>query len=307
MPVSLRIAAGYFQRETFLVWDPDTHAFGPRTLLGRKKRIDAFVSLWHRSSRREHIYVGFDEETADIFALQHLTTGVPYLLSETQEADSWQADDNVYNHMLRCHKVSGPSGGIVYHYPVTVAGEGDDLGPVVMETAIQGFADAELRSTGEPDGTVQVASGEYYLAYSRNLSVVEGDYLRLNGEDYLVMETNSDSGYQYVRAKQETPRFQTVTFQLPSSTPAVFDPKLGRMTGGTEIVRDVSVLIDKQERSGSLPQHQLGERMTLFIYRRHIGFAPALGQTLRYNGIPFTVDAVKQNIEDKQWQVEVTR
>ncbi len=307
MPASIRISSGFFKRETFEVWDPVAKRFGPTTLVGRKKRIDAFVSLWHRSSRRDHIYVLPGSQTAAISALRHVTTGVPYLVSQTQDADSWQQNGNVYEVMLRCHKVSGPSGGEALHYPVAVAGSGDDLGPVTIGPAVLGFADTELRSTNEAEGTIRVAGAEYFVAYSRNLAVSEGDYINVAGDDFLILERHYDSGYCYSRAKQESPHFQTVEFKLPSTTPGVFDPRTGKVTGVSEVTRQVSAFISAQSRTGNLAEHSLSERLTLFIYLRHIGFIPQLGQGVMLNGVRYTLDSIRQSLEDKQWQLELSR
>lgn len=307
MPASIRISSGYFKRETFKVWDPVTREFGPRTLVGRKKRIDAFVSLWHRSSRRDHIYLLPDASTSDIAALRHISTGVPYLVSQSHEEDAWQKDGNTYEVMLRCHKVSGPSGGEALHYPVTVLGSGDDLGPVSIGPAQHGFADTELRSTDDAEGTVRVAGAEYFVAYSRNLAVNEGDYIRVAGDDFLVLERHYDSGYNYSRAKQESPHFQTVEFKLPSTTPAVFDPRTGKVTALSEASRQVSAFISTQTRAGDLASHTLSEQLTLYIYLRHIGFGPQLGQGVVFNNVRYTVDSIRQSLEDKQWQLDLSR
>ncbi len=307
MPASIRISSGYFKRETFEVWDPLTLQFGPGTIIGRKKRIDAFVSLWHRSSRRDHIYVLPDSNTASIAALRHVSTGVPYLVSQSREEDAWQKDGNVYEVLLRCHKVSAPSGGEALHYPVTVAGSGDDLGPVNIGPPVQGFADTELRSTNEAEGTLRVAGAEYFVAYSRNLAVNEGDYINVAGDDFLVLERHYDSGYNYSRAKQESPHFQTVEFKLPSTTPGVFDPRTGKVTGVSEVARQVSAFVSSQTRTGDLASHSLSERLTLFIYLRHIGFIPQLGQGVVFNNVRYTLDSIKQSLEDKQWQLDLSR
>jgi hypothetical protein len=307
MPASIRISSGYFKRETFEVWNPDTQTFGPARLIGRKKRIDAFVSLWHRSSRRAHIYVLPESQTSGVIALRHANTGVPYLVSESRDEDSWQRDGNTYEVMLRCHRVDGPSGGVAQHYPVTVAGTGDDLGPVTIGPPVLGFGDTELRSTGEAEGSVRVAAADYFVAYSRNLAVAEGDYIAVAGNDYLIMERHYDSGYAYSRAKQESPHFQTVEFKLPSSTPGYFDPHTGTMTAASEVSRQVSAFVASQARSGSLPEHTVADKLTLYIYLRHIGFEPLLGHGVIFDGVRFTVDSVRQSLEDKQWRLDLSR
>lgn len=307
MPASIRISSGYFKRETFEVWDAASDTFGPDVITGRKKRIDAFVSLWHRSSRRDHIYVLPGTPTANLAAMRSVTTGNVYLVSQSSERDTWQKNGNVYEVLLRCHKATSPSGGKALHYPVTVAGSGDDLGPVIIGPPVAGWADTELRSTGDAEDTVRVASNEYFLAYSRNFATNDGDYIETVGSTFLLMETNYDSGYLYARAKREQPLFHTVEFKIPSTTPAVFDPISGRMTGSSEVSRQVSAYVAEQTRSGSLPAHTLTERVTLYIYLRHIGFTPLLGHGVILNGVRYTIDGVRQNLDDKQWHLDLSR
>lgn len=307
MPASIHISAGFFERETFLVWHPQTGQFGPETVAGRKKRIDAFVSLWHRSSRRDHIYIKPDSRFSDVYALKSSTTGIPYLVSETAEADTWQGNSNVYTRMLRCHKVSSPSGGAALHYPVRVAGSGDDLGPVMMQPAVSGLVDTELRTTTDSRENVQLADSEYMLTYSRNLLVNDGDFFTIGGTWYRVVETFIDSGYPYARAKQDPPRFKTAEFRLPSATPAKFDPKRGKLVGGTELSRLVSVLVDSHVRTGQLAEHTISEKLTIYVYLGHIGFTPQLGHGVIIDEVRYTVDAVSQPLDEKQWKLEVSR
>jgi hypothetical protein len=306
VPASIHISAGYFKRDSFEVWTPGTTTFGPRAIIGRKKRIDAFVSLWHRSSRRVHIYVKPEEDVSGILALRG-ADGSIYLISGTVEADSWQGDDNNYEVLLRAHKAIAPSGGPAEHYPVRVAGSGDDLGPVVIGPAVSGYADTELRSTADTEQSLQVAEAEYFVAYSGNFDVADGDFIKFGSFWYRIMEINFDSGYYYSRAKQDQPRFQTVEFKLPSATPAIFDPQTGRLTGGTEMTRQVSVLVGNQTRAGQLGQQQIAETMDLFVYQQHIGFTPRLGHGLVLDNVRYTVDSVTRETTEKQWRLGVSR
>lgn len=307
MPASIHISADYFKRDTFEVWVPGSTTFGPRTIIGRKKRIDPFVSLWHRSSRRVHLYVSPEEDLSAVYAVRG-AEGSTYLISGTVERDAWQGDGNVYDVMLRAHKVTEPSGGLAYHYPVVVQGTGDDLGPAILNTPTLGFVDTELRSTADNEQSLQVAEAEYFVAYSANFAVQDADFFqRIDGTWFRVMETHPDSGYYYTRAKQDQPRYQTVEFKLPSATPAIFDPQTGRLTGGSELTRQVSVLLRNQTRTGHLGPHTLAETLDLFIYQNHIGFTPRLGYGVVLDNVRYTVESVTQVTTEKQWRIGVSR
>ena len=307
MPASLHNAARFFARETFSIWDPDLNTFYG-SLIGRKKRVDAFVSLWHRSTRREHLYFRqpFEQwyNLEQAVVLRHDNSGLIYLLSETIERDYWLGD-SLYMTMVRAHRVTPPSGGPAQFYPVRVLGTGDDLGPVSIGPAQAGWADTELRSTHDSADTEQVAVGEYFLAYSRNLAAKEGDFITVQGSDYRLMEIHSDSGYRYARAAQETPKFKTVEFKLPSSSPAVFDVATGAMTAATEVTRQVSVLVGDSDTQGRTAEHKVAESMTLYVYFEHIGFSPYLGQVVVKDGRRYTITALRERIEEKQLKLEV--
>ena len=87
----------------------------------------------------------------------------------------------------------------------------------------------------------------------------------------------------------------------------MFDPRTGKVTGVSEVTRQVSAFISAQSRTGNLAEHSLSERLTLFIYLRHIGFIPQLGQGVMLNGVRYTLDSIRQSLEDKQWQLELSR
>jgi hypothetical protein len=307
MPASIHNAARFFSREIFSIWDPDLNTFYG-SLIGRKKRIDAFVSLWHRSTRREHLYFRqpfeqwYDLEQA--VALRHDNSGTIYLLSETIEKDYW-LDNSLYTTMVRAHRVTLPSGGPAQFYPVRVLGTGDDLGPVNIGPAQVGWADTELRSTHDSAGTEQVVVGEYFLAYSRNFSAKDGDFIAVGGKDYRVLETFSDSGYRYARSIQESPKFKTVEFKLPASSPAVFDVAAGSMTAATEVTRQVSVLIGDSDTQGRTAEHKVSELLTIYVYLEHIGFVPYLGQVVVKDGRRYKIISKSERIEEKQLKLEI--
>lgn len=308
MPASIHNAARFFARETFSIWNPVSNTFSG-SLIGRKKRIDAFVSLWHRSTRREHLYFRPDAEQAHMLSsvevLRHDNSGLIYLLSETIERDYWLGD-SPYTTMVRAHRVVPPSGGPAQLYPVRVLGTGNDLGPVSIGPAQLGYADTELRSTHDSEDTEQVAVGEYFLAYSRNLQPREGDFITVGGAQYRLMELHYDSGYCYSRAVQEGPKFKTVEFKLPSTSPAVFDVATGTMTAAAEVTRQVSVLIGDLDQEGRTPEQKISETLVLYVYLEHIGFDPYLGQTVIKDGRKYKIISKSSRIEEKQLKLEIS-
>jgi hypothetical protein len=301
MPVSIRTAANYFTNEKFSWWNPTADQF-QGCFLARTRRIDNFVSLWHRSSRREHIYIRPDACYENTGVFRHDTNSEIYLVSETEEADGWQGG-SPYSKMVRAHKVSGPSGGKGQYYPVTVSGTGDNLGAVTVGPATTVYADTELRTVTNADDSVEIVTGEYLLAYSRNAFAAEGDFFYHLDQWYRVLEPYYDSGYHYCRAANQEPAFVTATFAL--STTSTFNPTTGTFSAGTATTREVSVLIGNTLIDGRPSDNDLAEQLTLYVYLRHIGFTPAVGMTLSLLSKAYKVIKVSKHYENKQYELVV--
>lgn len=306
MVASIGVAANYFCRDSFTVWNPTTNTFTGGSFLGRFARTDTFVSLWNKSTRRQNIYVRSDQAVGDPYVVRRDATGDLYLVTETVHKDFW-LDGTKYFHMLNTHSLVGPSGGAAQFFPVRVVGSGDDLGPVVFGPAQLGYADAELRTIREPDDSERETVGEYFLAFSRNFIAEEGDYLLLNGRHYRLSEEYHDSGYHYSRATREQPAYTTLDFKIRSGTPAVYDPVTGTMTALTESTRQVSALVGQATVSGNLEQRTQDTRLSFYIYHHHVGFPIRLGMEFVWEGRRYTISKVNPNLLLRQWSLEATR
>jgi hypothetical protein len=115
MPLSLSNAAQAWNAEQFLVWDPTTDTFGSG-VVGRMKRIDPFVSLWNKASRRHNVFFTPGTDVSGVTVVRHNLSGVTFLLSPTFEQDAWQGGA-AYTEMHRCHKVTPPSGRAHFSRP----------------------------------------------------------------------------------------------------------------------------------------------------------------------------------------------
>ena len=302
MPVSIRTAANYFARDTFSYWNPTADRFDG-CFQGRTRRIDDFVSLWHRSTRREHIYIRPDACFEDTGVFKHHQSGEIYLVSETRETDGWQGAGTPYSLMVRAHKLGAPSGGKGLFHAVTTAGSGDNLGPVSLGSGTAVWADVELRTTTQADGSVEMTTAEYLLSYSRNVAAQEGDYFYHKGQWYRVLEPYNDSGYMYCRTNNQSPMFVTATFT--TATTSAFNPVTGAFTAGTTTSRQVSVIVGDSEIDGRPSDNDLAEKLTIYIYLHHIGFVPAVGMKLALNSKDYRVIKVAKHYENKQYELEI--
>jgi hypothetical protein len=185
--------------------------------------------------------------------------------------------------------------------PVRTQGTGDDLGLVQIGPAQLGWADTELRSTHKTDGTEETSVGEYFVTYSRNFSVQEGDFILVQGRHYRIMEEFADSGFRSSRSSQESPKFETLVFDWPATSPSIYDPVTGTFTAATNGTRLVSGLIGMRKRAGDTREHSVKDTLQVYIYTTHIGFDPRLGQSVTHDGTAYTVRSVAKSVEDKQW------
>ncbi|NCC41403.1 MAG: hypothetical protein EOM21_18650 [Gammaproteobacteria bacterium] len=309
MPASIKIAANYFKRDVFTLWNPTTNLFDTKIAgSGRQNRADRFVSLWPKSSRRTHLFLQPEQDAytpQQLIAIRHDSSGDIYLISETTESEFWQGKADPYDRIVRAHKLSPPSGGPAQFYPVRTAGTGDNLGLVQVGPAQNGWADTELRSTNKPDGSEETAIGEYFVTYSRNFSVLEGDFIFVRSRYYRIMAEFPDSGFMSSRASQESPKFETLVFDWPATSPSVYDPVTGTFTAATNGTRLVSGLVGTRRRTGDTREHALKATLQVYIYVNHIGFTPRLGQQVTHDGTVYHVQSVVKQIEDKQWVLEL--
>lgn len=301
MPLSLTNAAQAWNAEEFLFWDPTTDTFGPG-VAGRMKRIDPFVSLWTKASRRHNIFFNPGTDVSNVAVIKHNLSGLILLLSPTFEQDAWQGGP-AYTEMRRAHKVTPPSGGKGMYRPIVISGSGDDLGPVSLGPPVTVYLDVERSGSGEPNETVNVVQEEVYVYCSANISPNPGDFLTLNADTYRVDEWFHDIGFLAGKAVLADPAYVTVTFLLPGG--AIFDPATGTLTNSAAAERQVSVQIDSSEVVGRPSEQDLDEKRTLYIFTHHIGFDPEPGQQVEISGRVYRVTRADNNVERKQWKVEV--
>lgn len=306
MPISLATAAQNWNTEEFLVWDPALNTF-PRTVYGRKRRIDPFVSLWHRSSRRSAIFLTPGQDLTDVSVVRHSPSDVTYLISPTIEVDDYPGAGN-YSRMVRCQKAAAPLGGQAELYPVRTSGTGDNLGAVSVGPAEVVYVDIELRTSEDPESALNEQVGDYLVFCSRNVSPLDGDYIKLNDIYYRAEEWYSESGFLCARATQGAPSFVTATFYLLDASAPVFDPATGEMTAGvSQGTRVVSVQIGRSEVVGKPSDAVPAQKLACYVDARHIGFAPVIGQRVVLDSVTYYVGMLERDSTNLQWKLELLR
>lgn len=303
MPLSITNAAQNWNVEAFEFWNPATDTFSAG-VEGRLRRIDPFVSLWNKASRRANIHFVPGTDTSAVVVVRHTLTNGVFLLSKTDERNSWQ-NGSCYNEMHRAHKVMPPSGGKGIHRSVTVSGTGDNLGLVTIGPETTVYMDIERSGSTEPTETVTTVEQEVYLFCSANVSYAAGDFLQLNGTYYRVEEWFHDAGFLCSKAVKAAPAYTSTTFLIPSSTSPVFNPATGTLTTADYTERAVSVQVDASEAVGRPTDRDFAEKLTLYIYANHIGFTPFPGQQVVLGGITYRVVRVDHNLSRLQWKVEI--
>lgn len=304
MPVSLATAAQNWNTEKFLAWNPALNAFSS-TIYGRKRRIDPFVSLWHRSSRRSAIFITPGQDLTGVSVVKHTPSDTVYLISPTVEVDDYEGAGN-YSRMVRCQKAMAPFGGAAEYYPVTVSGTGDNLGAVTVGPVQNVYVDIELRTTEEPEGVIREQVGDYLIFCSSNVSPLDGDFVKLAGKWYQSQEWYSESGFLCCRARQTDPAYVTATFYLVDSTAPVYDPVTGTFSSTTQTQRAVSVQVAEQGVTGRTTDKATERMLTCNVSLRHIGFTPQIGQKVAVSGVAYRVTRLAKGVEGLQWELELT-
>jgi hypothetical protein len=118
------------------------------------------------------------------------------------------------------------------------------------------------------------------------------------------MEGFPDSGFLSSRASQESPKFETLSFDWPSA-PSVYDPVTGTFTAPTAGSRLVSALIGRRGRTGDVREHSVKGSLKAFIYVTHVGFEPLLGMNVTFRNVVYEVQGVSKAVQDKQWVLEL--
>jgi hypothetical protein len=304
VPLSLTTASQYWNVESFEFWDPISDTFGPG-VQGRMRRVDPFVSLWHKASRRGNIHFVPGTDVSGVSVIRHPLSGLIFLLSHTAEVNAWQ-NEPAYNEMHRVHKAVPPSGGKGLYLPVTVSGSGDDLGPITMGPPQIVYLDVERSGLEVPEHTVNVKLGAFYIACSRVYSPRSGDVLSLDGKEYMVYQWFWDTGFLYAAVVEGSPKYITVTFRLEDANSPVFDPSTGRLTTGNYVERQVSAQVGSATISGMPSDRDVKDKQVIFIYTGHIGFKPTVGQQVVIDGRVRSIVRVAYSDEQAQFELEIS-
>ena len=237
-----------------------------------------------------------------IFEFKKSTPQEVFLTSVLQEEEIWQ-NEETYERLVTLHRAVPFSGGYATFHPVTVSGSGDDLGLVSYATSEHAYMEIELRTASDEKDSLDVSIGDFNCHLSRNVTPQSGDYLRFNGTYYRIAIPYSDSGFKAARLVKEDPHYETLTYKLDTGTSG-YDPVTGSFTSGSAD-RLVSALFGDAEVMRDRKSGAYNRVISAFIYQRHIGFTPKVGDKVVHNGQEYEILKVAENQRELQWRLEI--
>jgi len=299
--LSLSTSTDYFLHDDFESWDPATNTFLPG-LQGRFHRADRFKTIYHRPTRRHKISLTGDTALPASGVIRHTKTQEVFLTSVLEEEEIWQGQE-VYERLVTLHRAVPFSGGYAQFHPVTVAGSGDNLGEVSYAAFDPAYIEIELRTASDEKDSLDVSIGDFNCHLSRNITPDPGDYFLFNGTYYRVAIPYSDSGFRAARLVKEEPHYETLTYKLDTGTSG-YDPVTGTFSAGTAD-RLVSAIFGDAETMRDRTSGAYNRVISAFVYQRHIGFTPKVGDKVVHNGQEYEILKVAENQRELQWRLEI--
>lgn len=303
MGVSLKASARRWALDQFAPWNATTDAFDlVNTLQGRLFRADRFTTIYHRPTRRS--WVSWWEATyPSSGVVKRVGTDEIYLVSETLRDEVLQGKET-YDLLRQTHLVTPPSGGLGAFYQVVTLGTGEALGVVTKAAPVPIYADLELQGVTAADETEDVTVSRFLLVHSRNVSPQPGDYFVWNARWFLVNSAYIDGGLSVSRTSELVYGYRDMTY-LRRTTGGGYNPVTGTVTASSTQAA-FSALIGNETQTGPATG-TAAHTLELYVYERHLGFAPRAGDSVIHAGQTFAVQSVVMRREELQWKLVVVR
>ena len=301
MGLSLKVAAERFSNDSFIPWLADTDTFDvDNPIKGRLFAADRFTPIYHRPSSRKFATLQTDA-IPDSYVVKRDLTGEIYLVSEILHTEMLQ-NDRIYDRLRVMHSVSNPSGAKASYHAAAVSGTGDDLGFVSLATAVDCYLDTELHSIIDERETESASLSRFLVTHSANVAPEPGDYLQIGSDYHLVLTAYSDGGFHNARTIRQPVAYVDVVYSRYMGTGG-YNPTTGVVTQATTDY-NVSGLVGDHISTGlSSSNDPVDRTLTFYIFFRHIGITPKLGDTITYDGTSYIITTVSPQHNSQQWQL----
>lgn len=304
MGISLKTAAYFHSNDLFEPWDFVLGEFKTQAaslIRGKLFRTEQLTSVYQRPTRTAQFRF-VDRTIVDAPVLRLSTTGDVFIIGEKVRTKILQGRFE-YDHLRAGHQVLPESGGAANYLSVGVLGTGDDLGPVVIGPQVACYIDTAFQSS-KPISDVRDASlSRFLITCSLNVLPKAGDFFNWNARWFLIESSYLDNGFGISLAAEVDPGYKEFTYFLHQGTGG-YNPTTGVITQST-VNRVFSALIGRETLSGNATQTS-ERKLEMFIYKRHLGFEPKVGDQVEYEGRRYYVTSVVIDREEIQWKVEVT-
>lgn len=301
MGLSLKVAAERFSNDSFIPWNATTNTFDDlNPINGRLFAADRFTPIYHRPASRKYASLQTANIPTSSIVKRDLTDEI-YIVSQILHTEMLQ-NDRVYDRLRVMHSASNPSGGEAEFYSAAVSGTGVDLGVVTLSTALPCYVDTELHSMTDGRDTQSSTLARYLITHSTNIAPQPGDYFKFNGDYYLVIVTFSDGGFLNTRAVKHPVSYIDAVYSRKTGTGG-YDPTTGTVTQPTTNY-NFSGIIGNHKSSGLVAGGEPVDReLELFIFFRHIGFDPKIGDKIIYDDREYIIFETNPRVNAQQWHL----
>jgi hypothetical protein len=197
------------------------------------------------------------------------------------------------------------TGGAATHHAYGVVGEDTDLGAVEVLESTKVYVDIELRTTESEDAVERAKVGHYVCYHSVNKEFSAGDYLEFDGEQYRVEVETHDSGFGFSRLVKEEPCYRTGTYHYGAGETVAYDPATGVATTTGAVDAEFSYIPGMMVDSFDSSNQEYDNEDSIYVYKRHLGFEPKVGDSLVVDGEARRVKKVTYSALQLQWKLGI--
>lgn len=208
-PISPKMPAQDRRREVLLQLLPDG-TFGKWTS-GDLATVDRFLSNFHKPLQRRMLHI---DPTVDIPAtgvIKVKSTGQIYLISEPRD----DAQDNkAYDRLCVLHIVSGAAGGLVDYYNYEVNDTNPPATQARLDKVLVGkvYLSVEFMSSREAEQSDEAYEAKFVVYSPNGTPLKENGVFTLNGEDYKIIQTYTDSSFSAAQVLKQSDDMQVLKY-----------------------------------------------------------------------------------------------
>lgn len=295
--MNLRKVAASFETTEFDAWDESNELFVAKSLTGKIRSVDRFLSNFNRPTKRRLLGLSPSATIPASNTIRDPSTGEIYFIGELRQ-DSEQGV--AYDQVGVLHKTTAIA-TISRKAPI---GPGNDPGVLVASQIGKHYADVELRSASETEEQENDFEGNYFLMMPPHVDLEEWDEVTFDSEAYMIKTPYFDSGFRFARAvKREDPR-KDFTYYF-RDTGVAYNTATRVVTEGFTTYSVTGFSLEFELDDLNYTPLKVG-RQKIVIKQSHIGIVPSAEDELLWEGQRYKVKGVSQDFLNAQYQLDCT-